>query len=326
MRTVDAFLLPGLFYPLLLSTDLGRFSPHPARINGTRLVVFREKATRQAVAHSDLCPHQGASLSKGWINVRGHLQCPYHGFAFDQGCFVGAKGRKRGKCFLPPWPTREEDGMVMVRSPGPTSSSVTHEELRLPEVRDPAFRRVRGVQRVRQDQRVVTENVLDNLHVAYVHTFGSPLTPLPRNLTFEWLGNFSGRTTFSFSPRRGTLATLLQPQGAEVVVENEFYLPSTTVTRVCTGPFVKTVVTRSLPESPASTLLFYDVYRNFWCDPLGIGDALLGALMRRTVHEDMDILRHVDASHREGPLRTAFDVTIRKYREACRRWIEDAST
>jgi hypothetical protein len=43
-----------------------------------------------------------------------------------------------------------------------------------------------------------------------------------------------------------------------VMVENEFHLPSTTVTRVITGKFVKTVVTRALPQENGSTKLFWD--------------------------------------------------------------------
>ena len=59
------------------------------------LVVYKNK-NGSFIVHSDVCPHQGASLSKGWITKEGHLQCPYHGFEFDSGCFCESQILSRG--------------------------------------------------------------------------------------------------------------------------------------------------------------------------------------------------------------------------------------
>lgn len=34
-------------------------------------------------AFSALCPHAGANLCHGWIDARGHIACPLHGYRYD---------------------------------------------------------------------------------------------------------------------------------------------------------------------------------------------------------------------------------------------------
>ena len=42
-----------------------------------------EKKTR-FIVQSDVCPHMGAMLHKGWISPNGGIHCPYHGFEFNE--------------------------------------------------------------------------------------------------------------------------------------------------------------------------------------------------------------------------------------------------
>jgi hypothetical protein len=112
-----------------------------------------------------------------------------------------------------------------------------------------------------------------------------------------------------------------------VVVENEFHLPSITVTRVKAGEVVKTVWTATLPLKDKKTRLFWRVYRNFWLDPViplfsVIGDYFLDFLMRKTIQEDVEILGKINEKQRFGSLKTKFDVTILKYRHDKQKWLE----
>jgi hypothetical protein len=102
----------------------------------------------------------------------------------------------------------------------------------------------------------------------------------------------------------------------DVIVENEFFLPSTTVTRVKTGKYVKTVVTKALPHGFGKTTLFWELHRNFGIDPLGIGDYFLQILMEKTLDEDVSILKKIYPENRVGPIRTKYDVTIKSFRKA----------
>lgn len=335
-KSLLAFTLPGLFYPVSFSGKMGPGStPLQARIGDHTLVLYRN-ATSHVVAHTDICPHQGASFAQTGTLVRpqGHLVCGYHGFQFRQGQFLGLPPRACGGGHrgyqMHLWETLEHDGLVYLRvpptprtTPRPVDVVAAHESMDVvPEARDSAFRKVTGSRSIAQNHQVVTENVLDMMHVSYVHkSFGNRASPLPTNVDYHALGPFSGRSTFTYVPRPGSLASFLNPLIPQVIVENEFHLPTTTVTRVRTQQYVKTVVTRALPQGNMSTKLFWEVHRNFGCDSIGIGDRAMAFLMERTLDEDVDLLRHVNPEHRDGPLRTKYDITIRKYRAAVQQWI-----
>lgn len=305
-----AFALPGLFYPVLLSTQLGRTRPLQVTMDNARFVLFRN-ASGHVVAHADACPHQGASFAKrGWCE-KGKVVCGYHGFAFENGNY--------GRFKLPLLPTLEKDGLVYIQKPGAALASEADPPFVVPEATDANFRVIRGSRRIRQHHECITSNVLDLLHLAYVHNaFGNRRHSRPFDFSYEKLGERHGRATFHYIPRLGSLSTWLG--ATKVVVENEFALPSTTVTRVGAGRYTKTVVTRALPVNEGETVLFWELYRDFLNDELGVFDEVMRLLMERTLDEDVRILAQVDPRHRAGPLRSRFDVTIDEYRQALARY------
>lgn len=70
------------WYPALPVRKVPRHRPMYWKMLGDELVVFRT-ATGGIAALSDVCPHRGASLSKGDCFYRGTVTCPYHGATFD---------------------------------------------------------------------------------------------------------------------------------------------------------------------------------------------------------------------------------------------------
>lgn len=304
-------------HPVALSREVTPHIPHGIVLGRQRLVIFRN-SSNHLVAHSDVCPHQGALFSKsGHINACGQLVCGYHGFKFKDGAFVGLNStRTHCKHFkLPTWTVVESQGLVFVRKPGQHFKDIHV----VPEFGASQFKRIIGSRMIHQHHQTVSENVLDMLHISYVHKgFGNRVEPLPTQVRYEALGNYSGRSSFEYRPRPWSLASLLSKNVSypRVLVENEFHVPGTTVTRVIVGPFIKTVVTRAMPIGSSSTRLFWEVHRNFFVDPFGLGDTLIRLLMELTLNEDVEILASVDPHHRQGPLQTKYDVTIRKYRQA----------
>ncbi len=67
-----------------------RSKPVAKRRFGTTYVLWRNQSGA-VICLPDRCPHRGASLSQGAL-VEGAIQCPYHGFRFDE----------RGACTLIP--------------------------------------------------------------------------------------------------------------------------------------------------------------------------------------------------------------------------------
>jgi phenylpropionate dioxygenase-like ring-hydroxylating dioxygenase large terminal subunit len=307
-------LLPHFFYPICQDSPALAKRPSRATLGRSDLVVYR--ALGGLVVHSDVCPHQGASFAQGGRIDSGRLVCPYHGLCFDRGrfCGMGVSDRTHG-------PGRRvldlhacvTDGRLVYATPSP-GVGVTG-VYQVPEVQDATFRAIHGDRDMDVSQQVVTENVLDMLHISHVHTFGDPAA-LPRRVRYTALGDYAGRSTFTYSPRHGTLATWLGRAGADVRVENEFHLPTTTVTRVFVGHHIKTVVTRAQPLGRNRTRLYWSIYRNFlvW-PPL---DLAMRAMMEKTLDEDVSILKGV--RYTDCPiLPLPQDRTIREYREACRR-------
>jgi phenylpropionate dioxygenase-like ring-hydroxylating dioxygenase large terminal subunit len=70
------------WHPVAWTTD-DADAPHPVELLGDRLVVWRD-ADGAARCLDDLCVHRGTALSLGAV-ADGCLECPYHGWRFDQG-------------------------------------------------------------------------------------------------------------------------------------------------------------------------------------------------------------------------------------------------
>lgn len=297
------------------------------------LVVYRDlhQLEDQVVVHSDVCPHQGASLSCGVLK-RGQLICPYHGFAFHRGHFCGipdpSSCQPEPKFPTDRWPagvlplvhSMEDDDFVYAGLPDIESlSKGLLAPFQVPEATDQDFVKIVGSRLIARPQQMVTENVLDMLHISYVHSFGNAEDPLPKHIKYKPLTENSGRASFWYTPQRGTLATFLgmSNEDGRVCVENEFHLPTTTVTRVSVGGHVKTVLTRAQPVDEDTCVLYWVVYRNF--GKTALFDGVMRALMEKTLDEDVAQLRNV---YPNAPSRivTGYDVTIVKYREALARF------
>jgi len=317
-------LLP-FWYPLMRTQDAYTRQIHKIDIMDEPLVCYNNR-NQSFVMHTDICPHQGASLSKGWINSFGHIQCPYHGFEFCQGMFCNIPNpsisppKFRSKTQLPIFPIRQYNGMLFVLPVSSRHLSLQSDPYFPPEEKDTdGFRSISGHRIIERDYMSVCENLLDMLHISYVHSFGSTFTPLPFMIRTVYKNESSGMTEFHYQPRMFTISRQVGKVPV-VIVQNEYHLPTTTITRVFAGSTIKTVFTQSLPISKDRTLLFWKVYRNFWMDPYFrvfsiIGDWLLKFLMDRTIDEDVGMLKNVYSEHREGRLKTKYDVTIRNFRE-----------
>ena len=156
------------------------------------------------------------------------------------------------------------------------------------------------------------------LHISYVHSFGNKKLPLPNEIKTKRLNPYSFRSSFMYNPNLNTISTKIGGVN-EVLVENEYHLPTNTITRVIAGNIIKTVFTRTIPISENKSLLYWKIYRNFWIDPnvkyfTLIGNLLLKILMKMTIQEDINILNNVYENHRNGSLIVKYDVTIQNFR------------
>lgn len=330
------FLIPGMWYPLRKISDLNLDQINKCKIFDKEYIVYR-KENSSWVCHSNICPHQGADLAFGYLNKNQEVVCPYHGFVFDNdGVFQGIQQNRNqqksstGRKCIEIMNTIEYDNMLFISK---ENEYTDNRSLFSPkETYHPSFRYIDGSRLIKSNHMTVIENLLDNLHISFVHSFGSRMS-LPSKIQFSKIDETHGKTTFEYKPNVHSISHMftsssqhvLNETKTNVIVENEYILPTSTVTRVFFGKHnVKTVFTRCCPISETECRLHWRLYRNYWVgnDVLDvIGDSVMKILMEQTLDEDVRILRHVNDAHRVGELTTKYDRTILEFRESMSSYI-----
>lgn len=76
----DWHILAGFWYPVGLSEEVGE-NHFATTLLDVKLVLFRNNEGKITAANN-VCPHRGASLTRGWME-EGHLVCAYHGLKYN---------------------------------------------------------------------------------------------------------------------------------------------------------------------------------------------------------------------------------------------------
>ncbi|MEM9034302.1 MAG: aromatic ring-hydroxylating dioxygenase subunit alpha [Actinomycetota bacterium] len=156
------------WHPIARLDDLGT-EPLSRTLCGERLVLFvGDGGTPTALP--DRCPHRNAPLSAGAL-VDGCLECPYHGWRFDDGgrCVEvpssGPGAPVPPRAHLHPYPCVEALGLVWVALGEPIGDVPA-----APWEADPAFRRINTpvVEWTAAAGRMV-DNFMDITHFPWVH-------------------------------------------------------------------------------------------------------------------------------------------------------------
>lgn len=310
------FLLP-FWYPFILKKKIYT-QPTKTSFFSNPYIIYKNKNSTYT-AHTDICPHQGASLSRGHIDKEGFLNCPYHGFQFKDGYFCNIPNSKcttrtsfHKKIQMATLSTHSlHTDLIFVSNK--TDTKTIPPIYFPPEEKNSSFRVIHGTAVIPTNYLSVCENLLDMLHISYVHSFGSRQNPLPYNLSFDKITDYHGRSTFFYKPNQNSISGKIGKK-VSVHVENEYILPTNTVTRVIAGDVIKTVFTRSIPISEHETILYWQLYRNFLMHPFF--DFLIRFLMERTLKEDVLILKNIYSKYRNGIIRTKYDQTIFEFRKS----------
>jgi phenylpropionate dioxygenase-like ring-hydroxylating dioxygenase large terminal subunit len=222
--------LPGQWFVLATSEELGRDRPLARTLMGTPLVLFRDAQGRAATL-LDRCPHRNVPLSIGKVAKDGTLECGYHGWRFDGGgacraipSFTGTAEGKARSC--PSYPTIEQQGFVWAySSAGDMPSSRPH---RFEYVDDPAYITVRQQIDLGGTMYSAIENALDVPHTAFLHrglfrseSRGVKLLVKVSRTKDRCVAEYVGE------PRPpGFMAMVLSPSGGVVSHWDRFILPS----------------------------------------------------------------------------------------------------
>lgn len=137
---------------------------------GEHVVFYRDDQGRP-IALSDRCPHRFAPLSKGKL-VDGAVQCPYHGLRYgpDGVCVHNPHGPIPKAAVVSSYPLLERHGLVWIWM-GDAALADPAVLADFSPIADHVTRApVQGYLRIGSNYELVTDNLLDLSHVAYLHT------------------------------------------------------------------------------------------------------------------------------------------------------------
>lgn len=323
---IFSFLLP-FFYPFVELSQIDKIQK--VEFFGRDYVVTKENNTSFRI-HDNICPHGGSSLSHGFLNKEKNIVCGYHGFVFDKnGSFIGINNQKKSKtvqtsslpsCLNTLQNYQIHDNVIFV-----ADNNVKNNLIHFPEEHQKKdYRVISGIRRIKSNYILVCENLLDMMHISFVHSFGSEFS-VPKDIVFEKINEYQGRTNFSYQPSRSSISSLYSKDQPIVEVTNEYILPTNTLTRVNVNNITKTVYTRTIPVSENESILYWSVYRNFWCGNFlvdYIGDNIMRKLMEKTIDEDVKILNTVSKDeNKRGKIKTKFDRTIIEFHKSMNKYV-----
>lgn len=222
-------------------------------------------------AVDDSCTHRGASLSIGKLN-KNNIVCPYHAYEFDS-CGIlkvvpGLTHFQNSPCQnLNTYSVVVKNGWIYMNTISEsfykTENAKIFEE---PESQDERFKSIFLNKDFNAYGRIVSENSLDIMHIGFVHTFGNKKNPSPTSEIPPFLvGDFSFhyKTIYNYTSGENSMVKKVYNMN-DMIIENEFILPHTTIARVIFGNFTSTVITFALPVNITHSKLFVKTYRNFF--------------------------------------------------------------
>jgi phenylpropionate dioxygenase-like ring-hydroxylating dioxygenase large terminal subunit len=286
--------------------------PNKITIWDKNYVVWKNNDKYNAL--DDVCSHKSASLSLGEI-IDNNVMCPYHGYQFNNnGTLVKVPGINfTNSCIhnIQKYDIIEKNGWVYLNiynNDKDFEENIFVEE----EADNNTFSAVHLNMDYDCCSRILSENSLDIMHIAFVHTFGNKENPRPyyedppKIIDYE---NFHVKTSYLYKSGSKSVAKKIF-QADDLTIENEFILPHTTIARVKFGNLVSTVITFALPISKNKTKLFVKTYRNFWNTNIitkYLGDKINYDMMYKTMMEDKAVVESIDSRFIDGKFNMKFD-------------------
>jgi phenylpropionate dioxygenase-like ring-hydroxylating dioxygenase large terminal subunit len=307
------------WYPIGFSSDFG-IKPTKVTIRDVNYAVWRDKNTYYGIR--DCCSHQGSSFLLGDV-CKNTITCPYHGYMFD-----GATGELMDIPKLQYAESQNHNidcfkvvnkGDVIYFNTVPIRNNDMREKVSEdlifvePEFYNPAQKYVKLSENFEHYAKFVSVNSLDICHIGFVHTFGNKKQPNPQKYSNIMKINQMGthyKIIYNYMAGENSLVNKIYNY-TNIVVENEYILPHSTVARVKFGPFSSTIITHALPISKFKTKLFVKAYRSYWYTNLKeynnnlilypflyiineLGDYITLRTMVETLKQDKSIVDFID--------------------------------
>ena len=269
-------------------------------------------------ALQDICPHRGVSLSSGKLE-NDHLICPYHGYKYDEnGILKSVPGMSFQPCEkynVKRYAIVEKGGWIYMNTYELPSFATNETVSKLSkyilmeneqENRRGKMSCILLSQYFQAHPRIVSENSLDIMHIAYVHTFGNKERPAP---TYEdppkEIRPNHWRTSYVYeSGAKSMISKIFNLK--KIIIENEFIMPHTTIARIKFGnAYINTIVTSACPINENKTMLYVKNYRNFFSGHMF--NTMFHNMMVDTLLQDKGVIETIKNENMDGKYNMKFD-------------------
>jgi phenylpropionate dioxygenase-like ring-hydroxylating dioxygenase large terminal subunit len=339
------------WYPIGFSQDFG-LKPQRVTIRDINYIVWKDKSDYYGLR--DCCSHQGSSFMLG-VTCKNTISCPYHGYIFDGNNgeliqipkleFVDSESHNI-ECFK----VVEKGDMVYFN----TIPIIKEEdrdkidELLIftePEFTDKNQRVVYLTEDFDHYAKFVSVNSLDICHIGFVHTFGNRKSPNPlHNSKVLTLDDYKYHYKIIYEYVAGEESLVNKIYNIDnIIVENEYALPHSTVARVKFSNYTSTIITHALPISKFKTKLFVKAYRSYWAYDLTekkyfnpfyhfqqiintMGDIITKNTMYNTLKQDKGIVDNIDKTDyisMHGKFSIVYDMFSNHYKKNYKKFYED---
>ena len=322
-------------------------------IRDINYIIWKDKKTYYGMR--DSCSHQGSSFMLG-NTCQNTISCPYHGYIFD-----GSNGELVQIPKLPHIDSQShnvdcfkvvEKGDVVYLNTVPLrneeiKNQIDESQIFIePEFFDTEQRVVYLNENFEHYAKFVSVNSLDICHIGFVHSFGNNKSPNPiRNSKIIKIEDVDNHYKIIYEYMAGEKSLVNKIYNfTNIIVENEYVLPHSTVARVKFGNFSSTIITHALPVSKFKTILFVKAYRSYWSYDLKnnknmnilyplmylinlFGDMLTQKTMYNTLKEDKSIVDYIDKTNYKdmhGKFNIVYDLFSSHYKNNYKRFYEDS--
>lgn len=178
--TLGGTFLRQFWQPVHVSADLPVGRAKPILVMGEKFTLYRGQSGAPHVV-GFRCPHRSTQLSTGWVK-EDNIQCIYHGWAFDgEGRCVARPGETppgpTENIRIPHYPTREHLGLIFAYfGPGEPPAFPP-----FPEYDEEGVVETFTAE-IPCNWFQTYENHIDEVHIAFVHSFGGSHHALGRSL------------------------------------------------------------------------------------------------------------------------------------------------
>lgn len=289
----------SFWYVVALSEELQAETVLSRKVLGEWLAVFRGADGRATILR-DRCMHRNAPLSAGTVR-RGQLQCPYHGWTYDQDgkvVAVPAEGpdfRVRERRCAQRFPVLEQEGFVYVRLDPDAPQDIR--PFAMPHHGEPGWRHIRLVNRFANNVTNCAENFIDIPHTVYVHP---KIFRVTRNQQIEaTIVRKDGSVRVDYrgeTSNLGWFSQFLNPNNEPIVHRDNFHMPNVTEVEYVFGPDRSLFITsQSVPEEEDSSLVYTDLTYNFGVfSRVAFLNAIAGRILawqgQRVIDQDIEAL------------------------------------